>query len=79
MIVNPDQWPMWPRLPIKRLKTGGGINATKYEIAFVFAGPNEDGKWHIFFANAWGELPAGVREDLYDSAEAIVEDGWRVD
>ena len=73
---TPEEWPCWPVLPLK--KTGaswgnpkglgfmvGGLGATVF-VGFMFIGPD------------WSP---GLHKDkiTYDSFEAIIADGWRVD
>lgn len=73
-IADPDRWPMWPLLPLKRHKAG----ETTPECVVCIR--TEEG-WPIFNVNPW-RLPDYLEEHLiktYASAEEVVADGWVVD
>ena len=74
MMKNPNNWPQWPILPIKRPDKQHGM-----ECAIMYA----EGKPVIYFVNMWelsketkwSELP----KKIYESFESLLADGWVVD
>ena len=77
MMASPGRWPCWPWLPLKR-RSGqvwpecGLLRAVNDKLTEVVLG-----------VNMWdGDLKAAVEnaeKRMYDSFEAIVNDGWEVD
>lgn len=75
MIENPDNWPAWPYLPMKRYVEGKGL-----QTRLLWLGrPNT-----LFEANLF-HLPKTKEEFLllphqeYSSPEEILQEGWVVD
>ena len=69
MMKNPDRWPVWPLLPLIKGKDEVGVLL------------QSEGAYIVVLANLY-MMPKSL--DLapqikYDSAEAIVADGWIVD
>lgn len=76
---KPTKWPRWPLLPLKRPRGSGQMPECGFMVAekgiltTVFRGyiwDNESVKLAI---------RSGKDSKTYDSYEAIVADGWRVD
>lgn len=68
MMQRPDDWPMWPYLPVKRgpNELGSIVDAM-------------DGLKSVVYL---GNMYAGINVDhniTYETFEAITDDGWRVD
>ena len=78
---NPDEWPLWPLLPIKRSVKGGSWPET----ALLFAnGEPVVIKGDLYQLDkrpgtTYAEKFAGLEKQAYLSFEAMVADGWRVD
>jgi hypothetical protein len=74
MMKTPDIWPMWPRLPLKKrnLETGqvdvGLIMAVEGMLTTV---------WHVTMFET--VTPDVTPHMVYESYEAITDDGWIVD
>jgi hypothetical protein len=74
MILNPDNWPMWPRLPLKRTPQGDRPNC-----GFVFNGSTHDDAVQpiVYLALIFSNV---VDEKLvYQDIDALLDDGWTVD
>ena len=69
---DPDSWPRWPHLPLKRSLTNGQL-----ETAWFYAGWLDEPDKVITLGN----LFSGERHGLmtYASCEAILADGWGID
>ena len=71
MILDPDQWPCWPRLPMKRIiKAGdwpelGFINASEYSV--------------IYQTLLYAEITPTTKKITYKNIDAMLADGWIVD
>lgn len=71
-IRDDDSWPNWPLLPIKRPKKDEGWPET----ALITAGE----KTVVIHAGMFdGQGIHDAKRTSYDSIEALVADGWRVD
>lgn len=72
MMKRPNLWPAWPILPLKRKKGPG-----ESEEGFIADSlqPNRVYLANMFMIGVINPLPF---QD-YDSPEAIVADGWKVD
>lgn len=75
MVKDPDRWPQWPILPLKR----GDQNE---EIGFLVA----SGIPTVYLKNIWALKPGPMRDQLegvsnlgYSTFEELISDGWRVD
>lgn len=73
MMADDTRWPLWPRLPIKRTVDG------KQQFAVLAFGVTRDGQRVIYHANAFDKWKPETPHTIYDSHEAILADGWRVD
>ena len=64
-INSPNEWPLWPRLPMVRLsdRKAGFI---------VEAGTT------VYFSNVWEEMAEQVEKAEYESIDALLAE-WRVD
>lgn len=81
MMQTPDDWPCWPVLPLKKWDE----KSHTYDCAILFA----DGKPVVIKAdlfllneepgNTWGEKLKNKERIPFDSFDAIVVAGWRVD
>lgn len=69
MIGRPNDWPRWPRLPLKR-------GPQNNELAVCI----ESGKrFDVYHCDLFTKISGATPFTHYESAEAIVADGWRVD
>src|SRR4051812_43545449 len=73
---TPDEWPNWPLCPVKKRLITNVAN----DVGLVAEGPSGP-EPVVFLCNLWR-----VKEDFanavqvkYESLEALVADGWRVD
>jgi hypothetical protein len=76
---NPELWPIWPRLPLKKRRGNLG-----FELAIMIEGTVSGRgigtvKPIVYFATMYEVLDSDTPRKQYDSFEAIVEDGWVVD
>jgi hypothetical protein len=69
---DPDIWPQWPLLPLKRYEQGSHRMQTGYLVA------QEKDRWSVYLGNVWAVQITDPAQP-YDSPEAIVADGWEVD
>lgn len=66
MLKNPDAWPRWPVLPLKR--------PDSYALAFVTE--SSAGKLKLYEGNIWSK-PKGDGVEL--APEDVIAAGWLVD
>jgi len=71
MIKNPDSWPQWPRLPIKRRT---GEKRDKMELAMLL---ESQGQFYIGFGNIYAVMES--REWRPVTPEQVIADGWIID
>jgi hypothetical protein len=68
-IYADDNWPQWPRLPIKR---------PPYDCALI--GPTRiGGKVTVYHANLFQNITEATRTTTYESVDALLADGWVID
>jgi len=82
MILDPEFWPRWPLLPVKRYPKAGGM-----ECGFLVAAENV--RWTVFLESIYGLAKYGqslkeVAEKIpnkieYADLDALLADGWIVD
>lgn len=70
MIQNPDNWPIWPLLPMKRKVDG------QLEMGF-FLSPSLYGNTVAFYIGNIHDRQKALELDM--SPEQVIQDGWRVD
>lgn len=79
-IMNPDKWPRWPHLPMKRPSKKPGVWP---ELATLTDNPsNFDGplKFPVTMRISDGASPFKIKEEkIFNSVEEILADGWIVD
>jgi hypothetical protein len=85
MIENPNRWPNWPVLPVKRprLKDDTGFP----QLGVIFEVPAQRYTVHVLNMIMFAEAPADQHEKLlreaekfaYPDAAAMLADGWVVD
>lgn len=81
LILDPDQWPNWPILPIKRRVEGESWP----ELAFINGiGANEPKLMVIFenmhrYSEMTNEQRKACRIEVYDGVNSLLDDGWMVD
>lgn len=74
MMGNPDKWPLWPFLPVKRRSN----TVEAKDLGFLI----DDGVSLIVYISY---LPSGpidldqVMQLVYPNKEAMLKDGWKVD
>lgn len=82
-LQTPEAWPAWPVLPVKRYGHVPVREAPECGVVLAVGGHTST----VFEANLF-TLPRNLREliddpkivrHVYDSAEAMVADGWVVD
>lgn len=81
MMRSPDDWPIWPRLPLKRNWNGDPPHAgymlcgKGFEMVVIIG--------NIFTllpkADSAEELLTKVDHKVYEDYDAILDDGWMVD
>lgn len=72
-IGDPDQWPQWPQLPLKRLVKGQAW--PQLGVLVDTGGPEFVVVIHSMFEKSDAETPRCT----YNSIAAMRADGWRVD
>lgn len=72
MMKTPDLWGCWPFLPLKRRRADHHLPDTA-----VLAEFSDAPRTRVYLCNMWAFNPAVFKD--YESAEAIVADGWEVD
>jgi hypothetical protein len=72
MITHPSNWPIWPRLPLKK--------AGEWEHGFVINTSLEDDtvRPRVYLATIFDEVWSDKFVD-YEDIDAILDDGWTVD
>jgi hypothetical protein len=83
MIGDPDEWPLWPYLPVKRYREGRGLeHGTIVDPDVDHDGPLAAPTLRVTHAML-PDMPKTVGRAmpsvLYANPEAVVADGWRVD
>ncbi len=77
-LSSPNDWLNWPICPVKKNKPGGGMP----ELGIVFSDPDAI-RFTVYVVPMYEYMKNGLSGDTprsdYDSAEAAVDDGWRVD
>ena len=71
---NPDTWPYWPFLPVKRCK-GKGMP----ECSVLMADGKQLTVIHVNMYDLRGKDLTKVPQQIYSSHEEMVADGWEVD
>ena len=85
MMQHPELWPMWPVLPlINRSET----DREGFVVPGCIADANESGRYEVVMCTMY-QLPEGIitydefyqshPTKVYDSYEAMLDDGWMVD
>jgi hypothetical protein len=74
MMDDPDNWPQWPLLPLKRYAVGSNDMETGYMIHVS----GED-RTTVFQGNIFMAQPDTDPAIKYDGFQEIVNDGWEVD
>lgn len=72
MMTDPDRWPQWPMLPVKKYVEGE--TWPHCAVHLDLAGPFVIYEWKGFMRPDAEKVAA-----TYDSAQAAVDDGWVVD
>jgi hypothetical protein len=82
MMENPDLWPVWPVLPVKRHTNDSSWPETGVIMAV------KDWMTTVCILNMFS-IPSGTsvlevrkmasKEYMYDSVDALLDDGWVVD
>jgi hypothetical protein len=72
MMQNPDRWPVWPYLPLKRYPASGPMQ-TGYLVHAT------DARFTVFLGLIAFARPMDDARETFDSFEAIVAAGWEVD
>jgi hypothetical protein len=78
-IAKEEAWPLWPILPMVRIVNG------QQEAAFINALGAVPPKLAVVFENLYkftelnNDQRRALRIEVYDSADTLLEDGWRID
>lgn len=80
MIESPDDWPLWPKLPLVRRP----YDPSRPDAGFMVPGrPKRVYLCNIYMipttARTYGDLDKQVPYKDYTDADAILDDGWVVD
>ena len=79
MIRNPDLWPFWPRLPVKRPRLGQLVN----ECAVILDNTDDFGLLkepvRLYHGNLFDENLYRQRYTDFETIDALLADGWIVD
>lgn len=75
MIRTPDDWPLWPVLPMKRRSQDG----TWPEMGFIVDHRGTETIWLGTIYEINTILKADGPKKVYESAEDLVADSWIVD
>ncbi len=74
LVNNPDAWPCWPRLPMK--KYSDNQTGDFPEFGFIVEG----GGSTVYLGSVFGVIDMGqVKRKHYDSFNEMLDDGWVVD
>jgi hypothetical protein len=73
MMRTPEDWPVWPRLPLKRRQGGGQPPELGFLVAIA------EWRTRVFFDDMFAPITDDTRCKDYPDLEAIVADGWIVD
>lgn len=76
MMQDADNWPRWPILPLKRITSGHVIEAGLL-VNGGLDGPHTDPT--VYLCNMYQPVTEITPTKKYESFEAIVADGWKVD
>lgn len=82
LMQDPDDWPCWPMLPVKRYSTKEG---SWPETGLMIAKSNVAGGVEptVYMLNLFGEHTIKefieCKKHKYESLDALVDDGWIVD
>lgn len=71
-ILDPDKWPHWPVLPVKRIKD------TQMDLGCLL----DTGKIIVVLSNMWALKNTPISEQksiTYRTVDELLADGWRVD
>ena len=82
VVSTPALWPAWPFLPVVRRTVG----CEEYGLLFDAMGTSSKTGYSatVWFANLFLLPPTfeeflALRKEVYDSAEELIDAGWRVD
>ena len=75
MVLNPDRWPRWPLLPLKRTNPKGGMPD-----CVTLADDPILGKFPVWEGTIFdGPLTGRKVIKVYQNVDELLADGWRVD
>ena len=72
MMTNYNAWRHWPLLPIKR---PSNLPSRPPQCGVMIEGHYNT----VFLANLWDDNKVDAEQLVYDSLDALLEDGWVVD
>ena len=74
MILSPDRWPVWPKLPLKRY-------GYEQDHGFVFNGSlnDDDPEPKVYLATIFHSIDKSTLFIEYTDIDALLDDGWTVD
>jgi hypothetical protein len=76
MAKNPNRWPVWPQLPLKRIRDGNLECGRLIERGGIFTPPRIEPV--VYFGTIF-EPTKDAEKITYQDLSAIFDDGWRVD
>lgn len=77
LILNPDEWPVWPFLPVKRKDS----SLENKNLGFLVDEHKKDGKLTVYHGMLFN-TPMKLKElpkSTYDDVDALLADGWVID
>lgn len=78
MMQDPDAWPRWPVLPLKRSTPDDPLDCAFLMCRFVDSGPDPE-VWLGTIYEASDLVGDESKHVVYESWDALLADGWRVD
>jgi len=72
MMTSPQKWPQWPQLPVKRHRDGQSDFGVMVEDV---GGVVPD----VYRKNLFQKFTQDTPKTSYESMDALLADGWRVD
>jgi hypothetical protein len=74
MILSPDRWPTWPKLPLKR-------HGYEQNHGFAFNGSLKDDNTRprVYLATIFHAIDDATLYIEYTDIDALLDDGWTVD
>lgn len=75
MVEDPDSWPVWPYLPMKRRSPETG----QLEHGYFFNSSTTNNKALVFYTGGLYDPTPGAKKPTGLAVEQVLAAGWRVD